>query len=68
MAETIFVLSLATSITILCGILAIIMTAYTIQAPYSKTVNKVLKTLFIISTISGGTAIISIIIRLLIIH
>lgn len=68
MVETIFVLSLATSITILCGILALIIAACTIQAPYSKTVNNVLKTLFIISTISGGTAIISIIIRLLIIH
>lgn len=60
--------TIATLITVLCGILAIIITAYTIQAPYSKTINNVLKTLFIISTISGGTAIISIIIRLLIIY
>lgn len=60
--------TIATLITVLCGILAIIITACTIQAPYSKTVNNVLKTLFIISTISGGTAIISIIIRLLIIY
>lgn len=60
--------TIATLITVLCGILAIIITACTIQAPYSKTVNSVLKTLFIISTISGGTAIISIIIRLLIIY
>lgn len=60
--------TIATLITILCGILAMIIAACTIQAPYSKTVNKVLKTLFIISTISGGTAIISIIIRLLIIY
>lgn len=42
--------------------------ACTIQAPYSKTVNNILKTLFIISTISGGIAISSIIIRLLIIY
>jgi hypothetical protein len=60
--------TIATLITVLCGILAIIITACTIQAPYSKTINNVLKTLFIISTISGGTAIISIIIRLLIIY
>ena len=60
--------TIATLITVLCGILAIIITACTIQAPYSKTVNNVLKTLFIISAISGGTAIISIIIRLLIIY
>ena len=59
---------IATLITVLCGILAIIIVACTIQAPYSKTVNNVLKTLFIISTISGGTAIISIIVRLLIIY
>lgn len=59
---------MATLITVLCGILAIIIAACTMQAPYSKTVNNVLKTLFIISTISGGTAIISIIIRLLIIY
>lgn len=60
--------TIATLITVFCGILAMIIAACTIQAPYSKTVNNVLKTLFIISTISGGTAIISIIIRLLIIH
>lgn len=59
--------TIATSITVLCGILAIIIAACTMQAPYSKTVNNVLRTLFIISTISGGTAIISIIVRLLII-
>lgn len=60
--------TIATLIIVLCGILAIIITACTIQAPYSKTINNVLKTLFIISTISGGTAIISIIVRLLIIY
>lgn len=60
--------TIATLITVLCGILAIVIAACTIQAPYSKTINNVLKTLFIISTISGGTAIISIIIRLLIIY
>lgn len=60
--------AIATLITVLCSILAIIIAACTMQAPYSKTVNNVLKTLFIISTISGGTAIISIIIRLLIIY
>ena len=60
--------TIATLITILCGILAIIIAACTIQAPYSKTVNNVLKTLFLRITISGGTAIISIIIRLLIIY
>lgn len=59
--------TIATSITVLCGILAIIIAACTMQAPHSKTVNNVLRTLFIISTISGGTAIISIIVRLLII-
>lgn len=59
--------TIATSITVLCGILAIIIAACTMQAPYSKTVNNVLRTLFIISAISGGTAIISIIVRLLII-
>lgn len=59
---------IATLITVLCGTLAIIIVACTIQAPYSKTVNNILKTLFIISTISGGTTIISIIIRLLIIY
>lgn len=60
--------AIATLITVLCGILAIIITACTMQAPYSKTVNNILKTLFIISTISGGIAISSIIIRLLIIY
>lgn len=60
--------TIATLITVFCGIFSMIIAACTIQAPYSKTVNNVLKTLFIISTISGGTAIISIIIRLLIIH
>lgn len=50
--------AIATLITVLCGILAIIIAACTMQAPYSKTVNNVLRTLFIISTISGGTAII----------
>lgn len=59
---------IATLITVLCGILAIIIVACTIQAPYSKTVNNVLKTLFTISTISEGATIISIIIRLLIIY
>lgn len=59
--------AIATLITVLCGILAII-AACTMQAPYSKTVNNVLRTLFIISTISGGIAISSIIIRLLIIY
>lgn len=60
--------TIATLITVFCGILAIIIVACTIQAPYSKTVNNVLKTLFIISTISEGATIISIIIRLLIIY
>lgn len=60
--------TIATLITVLCGILSLIIVACTIQAPYSKTVNNILKTLFIISTISGGIAISSIIIRLLIIH
>ena len=60
--------AIATLITVLCGILAIITAACTMQAPYSKTVNNVLRTLFIISTISGGIAISSIIIRLLIIY
>jgi hypothetical protein len=60
--------TIATLITVFCGILAIIIAACTMQAPYSKTVNNVLRTLFIISTISGGTAIISIIVRLLIIY
>lgn len=60
--------AIATLITVLCGILAIIIAAYTMQAPYSKTVNNVLRTLFIISTISGGITTISIIIRLLMIY
>lgn len=60
--------TIATLITVFCGIFSMIMAACTIQAPYSKTVANVLKTLFIISTISGGTAIISIIIRLLMIY
>lgn len=60
--------TIATLITVLCGILSLIIAACTIQAPYSKTVNNILKTLFIISTISGGIAISSIIIRLLIIY
>ena len=60
--------AISTLITVLCGILSIIIAACTMQAPYSKTVNNVLRTLFIISTISGGIAISSIIIRLLIIY
>lgn len=60
--------TIATLITVLCGILSLIIAACTIQAPYSKTVNNILKTLFIISTISGGIAISSIIIGLLIIY
>lgn len=60
--------AIATLITVFCGIFSIIIAACTMQAPYSKTVNNVLKTLFIISTISGGIAIISIIIRLLMIY
>lgn len=60
--------TIATLITVLCGILSLIIAACTIQAPYSKTVNNILKTLFIISTISEGIAISSIIIRLLIIY
>jgi hypothetical protein len=60
--------TIATLIIVFCGIFSMIITACTIQAPYSKTVANVLKTLFIISTISGGTAIISIIIRLLMIY
>ena len=60
--------TIATLITVLCGILSLIIATCTIQAPYSKTVNNILKTLFIISTISGGIAISSIIIRLLIIY
>lgn len=60
--------TIATLITVLCGILSLTIAACTIQAPYSKTVNNILKTLFIISTISGGIAISSIIIRLLIIY
>ena len=60
--------TIATLITVFCGIFSMIIAACTIQAPYSKTVANVLKTLFIISTISVGTAIISIIIRLLMIY
>jgi hypothetical protein len=60
--------TIATLITVFCGIFSMIITACTIQAPYSKTVANVLKTLLIISIISGGIAFISIIIRLLIIH
>lgn len=60
--------TIATLITVFCGIFLMIIAACTIQAPYSKTVANVLKTLFIISTISGGTAIISIVIRLLMIY
>lgn len=60
--------TIATLITVFCGIFSMIIAACTIQAPYSKKVANVLKTLFIISTISGGTAIISIIIRLLMIY
>lgn len=60
--------TIATLITVFCGIFSMIIAAYTIQAPYSKTAANILKTLFIISTISGGTAIISIIIRLLMIY
>lgn len=60
--------TIATLITVFCGIFSMIITACTIRAPYSKTVNNVLRTLFIISTISGGIAISSIIIRLLIIY
>lgn len=60
--------TIATLITVFCDIFSMIIAACTIQAPYSKTVANVLKTLFIISTISGGTAIISIIIRLLMIY
>lgn len=60
--------AIATLITVLCGILATIIAACTMQAPYSKTVNNVLRTLFIISTISGGITTISIIIRLLMIY
>lgn len=46
--------TIATLITVFCGIFSMIIAACTIQAPYSKTVANVLKTLFIISTISGG--------------
>lgn len=60
--------AIATLITVLCGILAIIIAACTMQALYSKTVNNILRTLFIISTISGGITTISIIIRLLMIY
>lgn len=45
--------AIATLITVFCGILSIIIAACTMQAPYSKTVNNVLRTLFIISTIKG---------------
>lgn len=60
--------TIATLITVFCGIFSMIIAACTIQVPYSKTVANVLKTLFIISTISGETVIISIIIRLLMIY
>lgn len=60
--------TIATLITVFCGIFSMIIAACTIRAPYSKTVANVLKTLFIISAISGGTAIISVIIRLLMIY
>lgn len=60
--------TIATLITVFCGILSMIITACTIQAPYSKTVANVLKTLLIIGTISGVTTFTSIIIRILIIH
>lgn len=60
--------TIATLITVFCGIFSMIITACTIRAPYSKAVANVLKTLLIISIISGGIAFISIIIRLLIIH
>ena len=60
--------TIATLITVFCGIFSMIIAACTIQVPYSKTVANVLKTLLIISTISGGIAISSIIIRLLIIY
>lgn len=45
--------TIATLITVFCGIFSMIITACTIQAPYSKTVANVLKTLLIIATISG---------------
>lgn len=60
--------TIATLITVFCGILSMIITACTIQAPYSKIVANILKTLLIIGTISGVTTFISIIVRLLIIH
>ena len=60
--------TIATLITVFCGILSLIITACTIQAPYSKIVANILKILLIIGTISGVTTFISIIIRLLIIH
>lgn len=59
--------TIATLITVFCGIFSMIITACTIQAPYSKTVANILKTLLIIATISGVIAFISII-RTLIIH
>ena len=55
--------TIATLITVFCGMFSMIITACTIQAPYSKTVANVLKTLLIISVISGGIAIISIMLR-----
>lgn len=60
--------TIATLIIVFCGILSLIITACTIQAPYSKIVANILKTLLIIGTISGVTTFISIIVRLLIIH
>lgn len=39
--------TIATLITVFCGIFSMIIAACTIQAPYSKTVANVLKTLFI---------------------
>jgi hypothetical protein len=61
--------TIVTLITVFCGsIFSMIIAACTIQAPCSKTVANVLKTLLIIGTISGGTAIISILIRLLMIY
>lgn len=60
--------TIATLITVFCGILSLIITACTIQAPYSKIVANILKTLLIIGTISEVTTFISIIVRLLIIH
>ena len=45
--------TIATLITVFCGIFSMIITACTIQAPYSKTVANVLKTLLIISIINS---------------